>query len=89
MRKWGMILVGILGVAVLLSLTVWQIKRMAWKNNLLAKIEIKISSPVVEIPQSPSKQSHSFLPVTAYGRFLGRTLKVLVSQKYMAQAIDL
>ena len=29
MRKWGMILVGILGVAVLLSLSVWQIKRMA------------------------------------------------------------
>ncbi|MDT2017727.1 MAG: SURF1 family protein, partial [Planktomarina sp.] len=81
MRKWGMILVGILGVAVLLSLTVWQIKRMAWKNNLLSKIEIKISSPVVEIPQGPSKQSHGFLPVKAYGRFLGRTLKVLVSQK--------
>ena len=81
MRQWGMILIGILGVAILLSLTVWQIKRMAWKNNLLSKIEIKISSPVVEIPQGPSKQSHGFLPVKAYGRFLGRPLKVLVSQK--------
>ena len=81
MRYWGMVLVGILGVAILMSLTVWQIKRMAWKNTILADIENKVSAPAKLVPLNPSEEFHSLMPVKATGNYLGATIKVLVSQK--------
>lgn len=81
MRYWGMVLVGILGVAILLSLSAWQIKRTLWKNALLANIENKISAPARVIPQNPLEKFNSLMPVKAVGQYLGRTIKVLVSQK--------
>ena len=81
MRYWGMVLVGILGVAILLSLSAWQIKRTLWKNALLANIENKISAPARVIPQNPLEKFNSLMPVKAVGQYFGRTIKVLVSQK--------
>ena len=81
MRYWGMVLVGVLGVAILMSLTVWQIKRMAWKNTILADIENKISAPAKLVPLNPSEEFHSLMPVKAVGNYFGATIKVLVSQK--------
>jgi len=81
MRFWGMVLFGVLGTAILLSLGVWQLKRLAWKNAVLISIEKKILAPVTDIPYSVSSHAHSLLPVAAKGRYIGSTVRVLVSQK--------
>ena len=81
MRFWGMVLFGVLGTAILLSLGVWQMKRLAWKNAVLSSIENKILAPVIDVPQSVEPQAHSLLPVNAQGRYIGSTVRVLVSQK--------
>lgn len=43
--RWGLHLSVITGLAVLLSLGTWQVKRLAWKESLLASIETRMASP--------------------------------------------
>ena len=81
MRFWGMVVFGVLGTAILLSLGIWQLQRLAWKQELLRAIENKILAPAVEIPQTVLLDAHSLLPVRAEGRYKGDTVRVLVSQK--------
>ena len=81
MRFWGMVVFGVLGTAILLSLGMWQLQRLAWKQELLRAIESKILAPAVEIPQTVLPDAHSLLPVRAEGRYKGDTVRVLVSQK--------
>ena len=81
MRFWGMVVFGVLGTAILLSLGIWQLQRLAWKQEALRAIESKILAPAVEIPQTVLPDAHSLLPVRAEGRYKGDTVRVLVSQK--------
>ena len=81
MRFWGMVVFGVLGTAILLSLGIWQLQRLAWKQEVLRAIESKILAPAVEIPQTVLPDAHSLLPVRAEGRYKGDTVRVLVSQK--------
>ena len=81
MRFWGMVVFGVLGTAILLSLGMWQLQRLAWKQELLRAIESKILAPAVKIPQTVLPDAHSLLPVRAEGRYKGDTVRVLVSQK--------
>ena len=81
MRFWGMVVFGVLGTTILLSLGIWQLQRLAWKHEVLRAIESKILAPAVEIPQTVLPDAHSLLPVRAEGRYKGDTVRVLVSQK--------
>ena len=76
-----MFLFGVLGTAILLTLGVWQLKRLAWKNDVLRSIENKILAPPIDIPKRVAPTVHSLLPVRAQGRYIGSTVRVLVSQK--------
>ena len=40
------------GVAVLLSLGTWQVERLAWKNDLVARMEARLAAPAVALPPS-------------------------------------
>jgi len=49
----GLILPAILSLgalAVLIGLGVWQLERLAWKNDLLARVEARTKAPVTPIP---------------------------------------
>lgn len=81
MRFWGMVVFGVLGATILLSLGIWQLQRLAWKQEVLRAIESKILAPAVKIPQTVLPDAHSLLPVRAEGRYKGDTVRVLVSQK--------
>ena len=81
MRFWGMVVFGVLGTTILLSLGIWQLQRLAWKHEVLRAIESKILAPAVKIPQTVLPDAHSLLPVRAEGRYKGDTVRVLVSQK--------
>jgi surfeit locus 1 family protein len=76
-----MVVFGVLGTAILLSLGIWQLQRLAWKQEVLRAIESKILAPAVKIPQTVLPDAHSLLPVRAEGRYKGDTVRVLVSQK--------
>ena len=72
---------GVVGCAVLMSLGVWQVQRLAWKEGMLAEIEARIADAPVALPVMPDVENDRFLPVRVSGRTLGREIDVLVSTK--------
>lgn len=77
LRQAGLIwptLLGIAGLAVLLSLGTWQLERRAWKEALIAKIAARAGAAPVPISATtqtlPPGEDFEYLHVAAAGRFL-------------------
>ena len=75
------LLLGIAGTALLISLGLWQLERLAWKVGVIAEIEGRIGAAPVAIPADPAPDRDRYLPVTARGDFTGNDLHVLVSTR--------
>ncbi len=70
-----------LGLAILLSLGVWQMQRLAWKQGILSEIDNRIAAAPVALPDAVSEVSDKYLPVTVSGAMLPGEIHVLVSVK--------
>jgi surfeit locus 1 family protein len=75
------LLLGIAGTAVLVSLGLWQLQRLDWKEGVLAQIESRIGAAPVAIPATPEPERDLYLPVTAQGDLGAEALHVLVSTR--------
>ncbi|MBL9046759.1 MAG: SURF1 family protein [Tabrizicola sp.] len=75
------VLMGVVGVAVLLSLGFWQLRRMEEKRVYLDEIEARIGNAAIPLPAVPEEGPHKFQAVWAEGRFTGDYLEVLAGQK--------
>lgn len=75
------VLMGIVGVAILMSLGFWQLRRMEEKRIYLDEIEARISNAPIPLPAVPEEARDKFQAVTAEGRFTGEYLEVLAGQK--------
>lgn len=81
------LLIGLLGGAILISLGIWQLNRLAWKEAVLAEIDARIADAPVALPAAPDPQADRYLPVTVTGRFTGEQIDVLVSRKQIGPGI--
>lgn len=81
------LLLGLVGGALLISLGLWQLNRLSWKEAILADIDARILAAPVGVPASPDPQSDRYLPVRAEGRFTGEFLDVLVSRKEIGAGV--
>jgi len=82
MRKLiGPLAIGLVGAAILISLGVWQVQRLAWKEGVLADIEARIAADPVAVPAAPDPEADRYLPVTATGEIGPDYVRVLVSQR--------
>jgi surfeit locus 1 family protein len=75
------VLMGVVGVAVLLSLGFWQLDRMEDKRAYLDEMEARIANAPVPLPAVPEAGRDKFQAVYAEGRFTGEYLEVLAGQK--------
>jgi surfeit locus 1 family protein len=75
------LLFGLFGITILMSLGLWQMQRLAWKQVVLSEIDARIGAAAVDLPASPDPELDRFLPVKADGRLTGEQLDVLVSRK--------
>ena len=78
-RIWFPVALGVLGVAVLLALGTWQLRRLEWKTAILADIDARIVAAPVAVPQSPDPAADRYLPVTVTGALGGEEARVLTS----------
>lgn len=76
-----LLIFGVAGLGVLVSLGVWQVQRLAWKRDVLAEIENRISAAPVALPDQVSAETHRYLPVTISGEMEPGEIHVLVSVK--------
>lgn len=72
---------GLTGAAILVSLGIWQVQRLAWKEDILADIETRIAAEPVDLPQAPDPETDRYLPVSLSGEMGVDALRVLVSRK--------
>ncbi|MGJ8586052.1 MAG: SURF1 family protein [Marinosulfonomonas sp.] len=77
----GPLIVGIIGVAILLSLGKWQLDRLAWKQGILADITARIEQAPVDLPANPDPERDAYLSVVATGVIGTREIQVLASRK--------
>ena len=71
---------GIVTTAILLSLGVWQLRRMEWKEAMLAEIQAGINAAPQPIPAQVDP-SMKYMPVTVSGRTTGEEILVLSGTK--------
>lgn len=82
MRRLAFLLTfGLGGAAILISLGIWQVQRLAWKEAVITDINTRIEAEPVALPQPLDLQRDAYLPVSVTGVLGARYLRVLVSQK--------
>ena len=82
MRRLLFLLVfGIVGGGVLVSLGTWQVRRLEWKQGVLAEIEARIAADPVALPAVPDPEADRYLPVRVAGTLGDGELHVLVSTR--------
>ncbi|PWK60694.1 SURF1 family protein [Roseicyclus mahoneyensis] len=80
-RVISVLVFGAVGVAILVSLGIWQMQRLAWKEAVLADIEARIAAAPVAMPDAPDPEAERYLPVRATGVIGEATVRILVSQR--------
>ncbi|MDG1470139.1 MAG: SURF1 family protein [Ascidiaceihabitans sp.] len=73
--------IGLGGAGILISLGVWQIQRLTWKQAILDQIQEQIVQAPVALPVGANSGDHSYLSVTATGTVGTEFIRVLVSKK--------
>lgn len=75
---------GLGGCAILLALGFWQLRRLDWKEDVLAEIESRIHAAPVSLSSldlTASPTDLRYTPVTVAGRTTGHEILVLTSQR--------
>ena len=73
------VLIGVVGVAILLALGVWQVERLAWKEGLIAEIEARLAAEPVSLPEAPDPVRDRLLRVEVTGQIGTEEIHVLSS----------
>jgi len=69
------------GLAVFVSLGIWQLQRLDWKQGVIAEIEGRIGAVPVPLPARPDPAADKYLPVAVSGAFEADEILVLVSSR--------
>lgn len=77
------LILGLGGIAILLSLGFWQLRRLDWKEAMLAEITAKIAAAPVPFDSiaAPDPAVDMYLPVSIEGATTGQELLVLSGRK--------
>lgn len=79
MRRYlGALIIGSVGCAILISLGIWQVQRLAWKEAMLAEIEQQITADPVPLFSQPLEE---WIAVVAEGTIGDQEAHVLTSRK--------
>lgn len=70
-----------MGAGILISLGVWQVQRLAWKQDLLSRIETQISAEPVALTAALEPTFERYAPVEIKGEFGTAHIRMLASRK--------
>lgn len=65
------LLFGLVGTAILVSLGLWQLQRLEWKEAILAEIDARMAADPIALPAEPNEAEHRFTPVQIEGTVQG------------------
>ncbi len=74
-------------IAVMLGLGTWQLQRMAWKTDLIARVADRVTAPPVALPVAlDDPAAWEFRPVTLSGQFQNDHEMLLLARPRQGQA---
>lgn len=73
------LILGVTGCAVLIGLGLWQVDRLAWKQEVIAEIDNRLAAAPVPLTRFVNEQSDEYSRVSVTGTPTGEELHVLVS----------
>ena len=72
-RLWPVLLASAIGLAILCGLGIWQVKRLAWKEGLIARLQTRMTQAPIPMADALAKlqagEDVEYLKVTAKGQF--------------------
>jgi len=81
MRRIFFLLFSLAGLGVLLGLGVWQMQRLAWKQQILDTIEARVHAEPMPLPANPDPGRDKYTPVRLTGQIAPGELHVLTSTR--------
>ena len=78
-RMIAPVIFGFVGIAILVSLGNWQVRRLAWKETILAQMEARLTGPVQPVPEAPDRTRDLYLHVQVVGEMGEGEVHVLSS----------
>ncbi len=81
MRVALTLLGALLGLALLVSLGVWQLQRLEWKQGVIARLEARLYGAPEPLPAAPDPAVDAFAPVRLVGTIGDDALRVIASDK--------
>ncbi|QPH55392.1 SURF1 family protein [Pontivivens ytuae] len=75
------LILGLAGCAILVSLGIWQVQRLGWKQDLIARTEAMMASAPGPLPAEPIEETHEYTPVTVAGRIVEGELHALTTRR--------
>lgn len=72
---------GVVGASLLTGLGIWQLQRLAWKEDLIARLDARLAAEPVPLPAAPDPDRDAFLRVRAEGMAGGAEVHVLTSRQ--------
>ncbi|SHJ15561.1 surfeit locus 1 family protein [Palleronia salina] len=88
-RMIGFGVFAVAGLALLLGLGIWQVQRLAWKQDILARIDARIAGPAEPLPRNVSEAADEYQPVTLTGQPRDAAIRVLVTTAELGPAYRL
>jgi len=73
------LILGVAGCGVLISLGLWQVERLAWKEDVLVGINARLAAAPAPLSTEVSESTNEYTRVTVSGTPTGEELHVLVS----------
>ncbi|SFS22020.1 SURF1 family protein [Yoonia litorea] len=73
------LVLGLAGCGILISLGMWQVERLAWKEAILADIDARLTAQPVALTRFANEAQDEYARVFTSGRPTGEELHVLVS----------
>ncbi|MBY6261623.1 SURF1 family protein [Azospirillum sp. 412522] len=82
----GATLITLAGLAVTIGLGTWQLERLQWKQELIARIARQMAEPPVPLPaRIDDPAAWEFRPVTLTGRFLNDKETLLIARPHQGR----
>ncbi|MGD9919066.1 MAG: SURF1 family protein [Paenirhodobacter sp.] len=76
------LILGLVGVTILLELGFWQLRRLAWKEAMIAEITASIDGPAQDLPgPGTATKPLKYTPVQIVGATTGEEILVLTGEK--------
>ena len=75
------LVLGLSGAAVLIFLGVWQMQRLAWKQDIIQRAATMIAAEPAPLPAAPDPATDRYRAVSVSGRFTGDEAHVLTSTR--------